>query len=200
MASAVWKLLQLGIQEKYWSAWARFWSERTTSKYWHEQQGFWDLGLFLLIKKPKETNHQNQPPLLEVFVSSHTHLIFLDCWGIWVGIHFPSLFLWCVKHSLWEDPTCLCSLCSVTVPPLAAEGQNGSPFSGFDLLVFVPALPGAGWNLLHKGKSAEWSTFHWFLNLTANGEYGHSQESSLTWPSQFTFKVQAGCKVQGKGV
>lgn len=144
----MWKLLHLGIQEKYWLAWVRLWSERTTSKYWHQQQGFWDLGLLLVIKKPKEINHQNEPPLLQVFFFSHTHLVFLNCWVIWVGINFLSSFLWCVKNSLRGilDLTCLCSLCFVTLPPLAAEVQNCSPLSGFDLLVFVSALPGAGWN------------------------------------------------------
>lgn len=66
---------------------------------------------------------------------------------------------------------CLCSLCFVTVPPLAAEIQNCSLPTGFDLLVFASALPGAGWNLPQRGKSAEWSIFHWFLSLAANGKY-----------------------------
>lgn len=158
--------------------------------------GVWGLAAFCWLK---DSNKPWKPPLLQVFFSSHTHLGFPNFWAIWVGIHFLSLFLWHVKHSSWGalDLTCLCSLCFVTVLALVAEVQNCSPLSGFDLLVFVSALPGAGWNLLQKGRSAEWSIFHWFLSLTASGKYWHSFKKahsrghlSLPWKFRLTARFK----------
>ena len=119
-------------------------------------------------------------PLACILLFPHTLLFLLNCWAIWFGIHFLSVYLWSVKCSLWRvlNLMCLCSLCFVTVPPLAARIQNCSLPTGFDLLVFASALPGAGWNLLQKGKSAEWSLFHWFLSLAANGKYWQSRKKA----------------------
>lgn len=128
----------------------RFRSERTTSKY-TKGLGVW--GFCCCWFKNKDPNKQEQANIHSCMYSSlPTH---------------TSVFSGLLNNSSWDTfsflkcqcslqrvlhLTCLCSLCFVTVPPLAAEIQNCSPPSGFDLLVFAFVLPGTGWDLLQRAK------------------------------------------------
>lgn len=160
-------------------------------------RAFRTCGFFCWLKNPKkQTTQTNHPSCKYSSLLTHT-------WVFWTaerfGLGYTSSLCFCEEHSLRGvlGLTCLYSLCFVAVLPLAAKVQSCSPLSVFDLLVFISALPGAGWDLLQKGKSAKWSIFYQFLSLTDKGKYWHSFKKShscdylsLPWKFRLTARFK----------